>query len=104
MTDSVREYQTFEQFYPFYLSQHSNINNRRLHVLGTMLGLFIVIMSILGHTTKYLLYVPLISYGLAWIGHFVIEKNRPATFKYPLFSLMGDFRMIYQTFTGKLKI
>jgi hypothetical protein len=99
-----KRYQTFEEFYPFYLSQHSNINNRRLHILGTSLMLILVFMSIMNWTTKYIIYMPIISYGLAWIGHFFVEHNRPATFKYPLFSLKGDFRMIYESFTGKIKM
>lgn len=104
MADTTKQYNSFEEFYPFYLSQHSNINNRRLHIVGTFFAIMIVLFSIVSQTTKYLLYIPLISYGLAWVGHFCIEKNRPATFKYPVYSLMGDFRMVYDTLNGRLKI
>lgn len=107
MTDSSAKnkiYTSFEEFYPFYLSQHTNINNRRLHVIGTVIGCLILVYCAIFHTTKYLIYAPLISYGMAWVGHFVIEKNVPATFRYPLWSVRGDFTMVYESLTGKLKI
>ena len=104
MAENTKQYANFEEFYPFYLSQHSNIINRRLHIIGTILACMILLLSYLFHTNKYLLLVPLAGYGFAWIGHFCVEKNRPATFRHPLYSLMGDFRMVYDSFTGKLKI
>lgn len=97
-------YKSFSEFYPFYLSQHANVTNRRFHLVGTMMFLIIALYSIIQWTAAFVLYIPLISYGLAWIGHFVFEKNKPATFKYPFYSLIGDFRMTYDIFRGKLKI
>lgn len=90
----IQEYKTFEAFYPFYLSQHANQTNRRLHVIGTLLSLIMIIRTIFAFSIGNLISIPLVGYGFAWIGHFMFEKNKPATFKYPRYSLMGDFRML----------
>lgn len=96
------EFKTFEDFYPFYLSEHRNLMSRRLHFVGT--SLVITLLLSFFFTGKWILFafVPLFGYGFAWVGHFVFEHNRPATFKYPLFSLLGDFRMFWEILTGKL--
>lgn len=86
---------TFDEFWPFYLKQHANPKNRRLHFIGTAivhLILFYVFVS--GHLAPLWL-VPVLGYGFAWAGHLFIEKNRPTTFGYPLWSLLADFRMFY---------
>ena len=95
-------YTTFEDFYPFYLREHSNPTCRRLHVIGTSLGaLALIIILLTGHYR--FLFVPLlIGYGFAWVGHFFFQKNKPATFKYPLFSLRGDFEMLKDVVIGKI--
>lgn len=100
---SEKVYKTVEEFYPFYLSQHLDPICRYLHVYGTSLGLMVAVMMIIkGYF--YGLFVGLaIGYGCSWIGHFVFEKNRPATFKYPLFSFKCDFFMIRDFFTGDLQ-
>jgi hypothetical protein len=72
---------SFEEFWPFYVSQHSRSSTRALHFAGTTMVL---------------------GYGPAWIGHFFFEKNRPATFTYPLWSLRGDFRMYRLMLTGRM--
>ena len=94
-------YASFSAFYPFYIHEHSNRTCRRMHVIGTSLvaGAFISFLMTLN--AWWLLAMPLIGYGFAWVGHFVFEKNRPATFKYPLWSLMGDFRMWFETMIGR---
>ena len=98
------EYNTFEEFYPFYLSQHSNLTCRRLHVIGSTLAILQLIRCLLvGFTLIQFLLIFVIGYGFAWVGHYVFEKNRPATFKYPLFSLQGDIRLLYETYTGQRK-
>jgi hypothetical protein len=95
MKDHVAEYNTFEEFYPFYLSQHSNRTNRRLHVIGTILALVQILRCVfVAFDAVSLLMAPVIGYGMAWIGHFFFENNKPATFKYPLFSFQGDVKMI----------
>jgi hypothetical protein len=93
-------YTSFAAFYPFYVSEHANPISRRLHVIGTSLLLIAVLASVLV-AWRFILAAPVIGYGFAWVGHFFFEKNRPATFKYPLFSLMGDFRLWFETVTGR---
>ena len=94
---------SFEEFYPFYLGEHANVVNRRLHFIGTTLVIFLAI-SALFVGPKFLWALPVSGYGFAWVGHFIIEKNRPATFKHPLWSLMGDFRMYADIVRGKVSI
>lgn len=96
-----KEYKTFKEFYPFYLSQHSNKICRSLHYFGTTLvlaGLFYFLSTAKFHMIP-ILFVA--GYGPAWIGHFGFEKNRPATFKYPIYSFAADFVMYYQFITFK---
>ena len=91
---------TFGEFYPFYLTEHVNRTSRRLHVIGTSLVIAVLVAGVLVDRWLFLA-VPVIGYGFAWVGHFMFEKNRPATFKYPLFSLAGDFRLWFEVVTGK---
>ena len=96
-------FNSFADFWPYYLSEHSKSATRVLHCLGTLAAIGSAILVIA--TGKWWLFplalVP--GYGLAWIGHFFIEKNRPATFSYPLWSFMGDWKMLALMLTGKLK-
>ena len=96
-------YRTFREFYPFYLSEHQNPTCRRLHFLGTSLVLALMILALLLKRWWLLLGVPVAGYGLAWTGHFFFEKNRPATFTHPLFSLSGDWVMFKDILLGKIK-
>jgi hypothetical protein len=96
-------YRTFEDFYPFYLTEHVNPVSRRLHVIGTSLVVLCLILAMIFGDGRWLIAMPVIGYGFAWVGHFFFEKNKPATFKYPAFSLMGDFRLWFETVTGKRK-
>jgi hypothetical protein len=98
--DNEGRYRTFAAFYPFYLTEHLNRTSRRLHVVGTTL---VIAAAICGFLIDWRVFVaaPLVGYGFAWLGHFVFEKNRPATFKYPLYSLAGDFRLWFEVVTGK---
>ena len=97
-----QRYQSFRAFFPFYLKEHSHPTNRRLHFVGTSLVLAIALTAGISGRPALLWAMPLAGYGFAWVGHFVVEKNRPATFKYPLWSLMGDFRMYFMMLQGKL--
>ncbi len=99
----AERYASFEAFYPFYLHQHSNRTCQRIHVVGTSLvaGAFIAFLMTLN--PWWLLAMPVVGYGFAWVGHYVFEKNRPATFQYPLWSLMGDWRMWFETLVGRRK-
>ena len=94
-------YKTFAEFYPFYLSEHENIVSRRLHVVGTSLALVIVIIALASQNWWLLLVALLQGYAFAWVGHFFFEHNKPATFKYPLYSLMGDWRMWWEVVTRR---
>lgn len=96
-------YRSFAEFYPFYLSQHQDLSCRRLHFIGSFLVLLLFVAALVFANGSLLLFIPLVGYGFAWVGHFVFEHNRPATFQYPLYSLMGDWVMFAQILTGKLK-
>ncbi len=98
-----KEYKTFREFYPFYLSQHRHPICRRLHLIGSLLIIFLLIGVMLTQAWLYLIFIPIVGYSFAWAGHFFFEKNRPATFTYPLYSLIGDWKMFAQFVTGKLK-
>ena len=99
---SENQYQNFADFYPFYLSEHSDRTCRRLHFVGSSLVLLMLAYVVLSGKWVLLLTLPLIGYGFAWLGHFIFEKNRPATFKYPLYSLIGDWVMFKDILTGKI--
>jgi hypothetical protein len=96
-------YHSFKEFYPEYLNEHSNRNCRRLHFIGSLLVIIVLIYTIITGQWWYLLSLPVIGYGFAWIGHFIFEKNKPATFKNPVYSLMGDWVMFKDILTGKIK-
>ncbi|ATH82728.1 hypothetical protein CO724_16720 [Ectopseudomonas mendocina] len=100
---SKERYQSFAEFYPYYLQEHSNPTCRRLHYVGSLLVLAILTYALLSQQWLWLLALPLVGYGFAWVGHFVFEKNRPATFQYPLYSLMGDWVMLKDAFTGRIR-
>ena len=96
--------QSFSMFYSYYLKQHINSTCRLLHLIGTTIVYAFVITAIYHNIPRLLLLVPVAGYGFAWIGHCFFEKNTPATFKYPLWSLMSDFKMYFQILSGKLSI
>jgi len=99
----VRELKSFAEFYPFYLGEHRNRTCRRLHFAGSTLALVCLAMLLATGRPQYLLYGLLCGYGFAWIGHFMFEKNKPASFKRPLYSLMGDWVMYKDIWTGKIR-
>lgn len=98
-----REFRSFSEFYPYYLEEHSIPACRRLHYVGSFLVVAVALYAITTTQFLYLLLLPLIGYGFAWIGHFGFEKNRPATFKYPLYSLMGDWVMLKDMLIGRIR-
>jgi hypothetical protein len=97
-------FETFEEFYPYYISEHSHPDNRRLHVIGTGLAILcltqVVMWGVIGGFWS-LIWAAIFGYGFAWAGHYFIEKNKPATFTYPAWSLMGDFKMFWEVVTRK---
>ena len=102
-SETHERFNSFAEFYPFYLQEHSNDTCRRLHYIGSPLVLSILGYSIANQQWALLWLVPLAGYGFAWVGHFVFEKNRPATFQYPLYSLLGDWVMLKDAFTGRIR-
>lgn len=95
---------TLKEFYPYYLSEHKNGTSRLLHFIGTTLFFIFLMGAFLFHNMWFIAACPIAGYGFAWIGHFFFEKNKPATFKYPLFSLASDFILYFEILNGKEKI
>ena len=95
---------TFREFYPFYLSEHADRNCRRMHFAGTSLVLLVLVFALVSGRLRWLWLMPLFGYGFAWLGHFVFEKNRPATFRHPLYSLAGDFVMYADVLRGRVRL
>lgn len=96
------EFKSFSDFYPFYLREHSNIMCRKLHFIGTAGVIALLLLFFFTGNLMVLAALPFVGYGFAWVGHFGFEKNRPATFKHPFYSLIGDFRMFWDILTGKV--
>ncbi|TQV89151.1 DUF962 domain-containing protein [Aliikangiella coralliicola] len=96
------EYHSFSEFWPFYLGEHKMRLSRALHYMGTVLSHLLLVYLLIFQLWHWLPIVLLVGYGPAWIGHFFIEKNRPATFKHPFWSLRGDYKMLYLAATGQL--
>ena len=104
MGEEEKKFKSFSEFYPYYLSEHVNPINRRLHFFGSLLIIIVVLFVIFTQTWIALILVPILGYGFAWIGHYFVEKNKPTTFTYPLYSLMGDWVMFKDILTGKMKL
>ena len=102
-TPNVKSARSFAAFYPLYLAEHSIRTCRRLHFVGTTLALTWVIAGLVSGRGVFFLYALLCGYGFAWVGHFVFEKNKPASFKRPLYSFMGDWVMYKDLWTGKIR-
>lgn len=96
--------QSYQEFYKFYLTQHSNKICRLLHVIGTTIIFALLVTAIYHKNPMLLIWIPIAGYGFAWIGHFFFEKNKPATFQYPLWSLKSDFKMYFDILSGKIGI
>ena len=97
-----RRFNSYDEFFTFYLQQHSDPRNRVLHAVGTTLGIAVAVAAFMsGHLRYAFLFLP-IAYGFAWTGHFALEKNKPATFGHPFWSFISDFRMLGLMFTGRL--
>ena len=99
--DAPRTFDSFAAFYPFYLDEHANRTSRRLHVVGSTIALGLVITAVVRGDWRFAVAALLTGYAFAWVGHFLFEKNRPATFKHPLYSFMGDWRLWWETVSGK---
>lgn len=100
----MSRYTTFREFYPYYLSEHADRNCRRMHFAGTSLVLLTFVAALASGRLRWLWLMPLFGYGFAWLGHFVFEKNRPATFRHPFYSLAGDFVMYADVLRGRVRL
>ncbi|MCA0933709.1 DUF962 domain-containing protein [Lutimonas saemankumensis] len=93
---------SYKEFYKFYLKEHSNKTCRTLHFIGTFLVFVLVFLALFSNSPMLWILVPVTGYGFAWVGHYFFERNKPATFKYPLWSLRSDFKMFFELLTGQL--
>ena len=99
----TREHRSFAEFWPHYLREHSRPQTRALHYVGTSLVVGLVLIALGTGRWLLLALLPVVGYLFAWIGHFGVEKNRPATFTDPPWSLAADFRMWWRWLSGRLK-
>ena len=98
----AKQYQTFKDFYPFYLSQHQNSVCRCLHYVGSTIALLMAVYGIVNSTYLFILLGVLVGYAFAWVGHFFFEHNKPATFEYPWYSFIGDWKMLLDAIKGRI--
>lgn len=98
----TNRFTTFDEFWPFYLQEHAKPQTRALHYVGTTLVFAVAAFAIASGSLWWLLAMPVAGYFFAWLAHFTVERNRPATFTYPAWSLLADFRMYFLWLTGRL--
>jgi hypothetical protein len=100
---ATTKFTSFTEFYPYYLSEHENLTCRRLHFVGSSLILFLLAYTLMTGQWVLLWFLPVLGYGFAWVGHFFFEHNKPATFQYPFYSLLGDWVMYKDMLLGNTK-
>jgi hypothetical protein len=100
----MEKFSSFREFYPFYLSEHANRVSRRLHFIGSCGVLALLATALAQRNGWWLLAALACGYGFAWAGHFFFEKNRPATFRHPLYSLAGDWVMFVDILRGRVRL
>jgi len=98
----MKKIETYKEFYRYYLTEHQNRTCRSLHFIGTLLVFVMLFLAVYMSESYLWWFVPVVGYGFAWIGHYFFEKNRPATFTYPIWSLLSDFRMFFELLTGRI--
>lgn len=98
------KFTSFKSFYPYYLREHANATCRLLHFIGSWMVLALIGFCIITSQYVWLWCIPLIGYGFAWLGHFFFEHNKPATFSYPFYSLLGDWVMFKDILIGKVSL
>jgi hypothetical protein len=98
---SSHRFESYEEFWPYYVAMHAKAATRWVHLTGTLTGLAVSAYGALTGRRRLLLALPLIGYGTAWPAHFLIEGNNPATFGHPAWSLRGDAQMIRMMLAGR---
>lgn len=96
-------FQTLAEFYPHYLSEHSDPRCRALHYVGSTLVVALLVFAVMTDHYATLWFLPVIGYGFAWFGHFFLERNRPATFQYPVYSFLSDWIMLKDFLSGRFR-
>ena len=99
----AERFRSFQEFWPYYVREHRVPMCRWLHFVGTTLAVLVIVLSVASGRYAWLATVPVVGYGFAWIGHFFIERNRPATFQYPLWSFLGDLKMWWLMLSGRME-
>lgn len=99
---SEENIKTYAEFWDFYVAEHRQPLTRLLHFIGTSLGLVLLVWFLKNGTYLYLPLCLVVGYGFAWVSHFYIEKNKPASFKYPLWSFISDYKMMFYMLIGKM--
>ena len=94
---------TFKEFYPYYLEQHSKKFTRIFHFIGTLLVLAVLIYVLQSGKERFLWYLPIFGLGISALSHYIFEKNKPTSFQYPVFTLIGDFKMFFELLIGREK-
>ncbi|MEL4455954.1 DUF962 domain-containing protein [Lutimonas vermicola] len=100
----MKEIKSYSEFYRFYLTEHQNKTCRSLHFIGTFLVFVLIFLALYLKLSVLWYFVPLMGYGFAWVGHYYFEKNKPATFTYPFWSLVSDFRMFFDIVLGRISL
>lgn len=100
----TERFDSFREFYPYYLAEHQHVTCRRLHFVGSWLALICFGLAVITLNPWWLIGAVVSGYGFAWVGHFAFEKNKPATFKHPLYSFFGDWAMFADILRGRVKI
>ena len=100
----MKRFGSFKEFYPYYLEEHKLPRTKLFHFIGTLAAILFLIVLAYTRNPLFILGALLSGYGAAWISHFFLEKNKPATFKYPLYSLLGDYRMFFEILMGRHRI
>ncbi|MDQ3206188.1 MAG: DUF962 domain-containing protein [Pseudomonadota bacterium] len=99
----MSRFASFREFYPYYLSEHGNRTSRRLHFMGSCGVIVLVLLALVSGDLRWVLAALVCGYGFAWIGHLFFEKNRPATFRHPIYSFLGDWVMFKDILLGRIR-
>jgi len=99
----MARYSSFRDFYPFYLSEHKHPMCRRLHFVGLVVAITFIVAAVAARSAWWVVPAVLVGYAFAWAGHFFFEHNRPATFKHPVYSFIGDCAMFRDMLTGRIR-